>query len=232
MASTDAHTHGHDYAAANKALFDAKAAELDANPEFRALARSIAGTLLRTYPALFAPERTALLDFACGTGLVAFELAPHVRTLLGVDISDGMAARFNARAAELGLAHKARAVVAALTGAPGELDGQQFDVVLCSMAYHHLAAPADTTALLARLLRPGGTLLVLDFAARDYTQEEIPEEFRAAVAHAAGFAEDDVRAMFEGAGLEGFELREGVKMAIGGKERDIFVARGVRAPDA
>ncbi|GJE93361.1 S-adenosyl-L-methionine-dependent methyltransferase [Phanerochaete sordida] len=225
----------HDYAAANKKIFDKKAAENTAIPaELSVLARAVTGALLLTYPTLFDRTKTELLDFACGAGLVALELAPHVRSVLGVDISEGVVERFNERAAELGAAH-ARAVAARLDtgdGAPeacATLEGATFDVVLCSFSYHHVASIAATTRTLARFLRPGGALLVLDTLRRSDTApvEEIPEEFRPAVAHVGGFTEAQMREAFEAAGLVGFEFGEAMTKTIMGREQTLFIAKGV-----
>ncbi|EKM50910.1 uncharacterized protein PHACADRAFT_187557 [Phanerochaete carnosa HHB-10118-sp] len=143
------HTHGHDYAGENKKHFDTKAEEVDAIPEFRTLGRDVGASLLRTYPALFDPTATELLDFACGTGLVSFEIAPHVKSLLGVDISSGMVDRFSARAAGLGIAPtKTHAIATELTGSGGELGGAKFDVVLVRLI------PGAATRLVRRYLAP------------------------------------------------------------------------------
>lgn len=222
--------HVHDtYAAANKELFDKKALEVDAMPEFQAVGRDVAAALLRIYPALFDPEKTEALDFVCGTGLVSLHIAPHVKSLVGVDISEGMVARFNERASELGLPpSKARAEAIELKGTGGELGGAKFDIVLCTLAYHHLSSISTTTALLASFLKPGGALLVVDHMATPETREnDVPEEFRNAVKTTAGFSEAQIREVFEGAGLQEFEFGHALTATVLGKERAAFVAKGL-----
>lgn len=59
------------------------------------------------------------------------ELAPFVKTILGVDISDAMVKRYNQRVSEQGiLPEEMRAVTIELKGAPDELNGQKFDVII------------------------------------------------------------------------------------------------------
>jgi ubiquinone/menaquinone biosynthesis C-methylase UbiE len=64
-------------------------------------------------------------------GLISQALAPHTGAIVGVDISQGMVDRYNARVAEQGIpVSEMRAVVADLSGSPGELDDLRFDVAV------------------------------------------------------------------------------------------------------
>lgn len=65
-------------------------------------------------------------------GLVSQALRPYVKHILGVDISQGSVDVYNKYAADNGLASEMHAVCAELKGAPGELDGAQFDVIIVS----------------------------------------------------------------------------------------------------
>lgn len=103
--------HAHDYVAENRAHYDERAKAIDADEELRQLARQVAEGLLRVHGPLFDKGTTTLLDFACGTGalrflwqimpvvhraslgLVSLELFPHVKSVLGVDISPGVVSR-------------------------------------------------------------------------------------------------------------------------------------------
>lgn len=63
------HGHGHDFVAANKEYFDANATKLEElYPGWRALARKQVDQFRKAWPELFDPERTEVLDFACGIG--------------------------------------------------------------------------------------------------------------------------------------------------------------------
>ena len=56
--------------------------------------------------------------------------------------------------------------------------------------------------------------------------QEIPEEFRAAVAHVGGFTEAQMREVFEAAGLVEFEFGEAMTKTIMGREQTLFIAKG------
>ncbi|KAF8328899.1 uncharacterized protein EI90DRAFT_3063933 [Cantharellus anzutake] len=72
---------------------------------------------------------------------------------------------FNKRVMEQGISSdEMRAVCVELKGEDGELEGMEFDVVMCAQAYHHLPSIEDTTKILAHFLKPGGTLMVVDLA--------------------------------------------------------------------
>ena len=96
-----------------------------------------------------------LLDVACGTGQVAFALAPHVSYIVGIDQEPGMVNYAAAKADAMGLRdsqwHVARAE---------EFVAADFRLVTIGNAFHRLDRPA--VAVRARQwLRPGGFLALL-----------------------------------------------------------------------
>ncbi|KAK0569165.1 hypothetical protein OC861_001201 [Tilletia horrida] len=119
---------------------------------------------------------TELLDFACGTGLTTSLLAPQCKHVVGVDLSQPMLDQFQAKlnqqdsepsASPLSsLASKIELVQADLLGS-GEgkekLEGRKFDVVLCTMSFHHFSDPMHATKVLSGYLKPGGKLAIVDF---------------------------------------------------------------------
>ena len=63
------HSHGHDFAAANRAYFDENAEKLEEqHPGWREMARKEVVAMREAWPELFDAERTAVMDFACGVG--------------------------------------------------------------------------------------------------------------------------------------------------------------------
>ena len=106
------------------------------------------------------PPGADVLDLGCGIGRVAAALAPHCASVLAADVSAGMVAEARRRHAAIpGL----RFVETDGRGIP---DGR-FDLVVLvdSMPYIHQAglAPA-VVASIARALRPGGSLTVLNLS--------------------------------------------------------------------
>lgn len=94
------------------------------------------------------------LDAACGTGAVTRKLLDRGHDVVGLDLSVGMLAR--ARKA----VPTARFLVGDITHLP--LRDGEYDHVVCSLALTHLSDLRPFFAEAARVMRPGGHLLLLD----------------------------------------------------------------------
>lgn len=94
------------------------------------------------------------LDAACGTGRHTQDLAARGHRVIGVDSSPDMLARARARVpgAEFRLGDLHRLPIA----------DDEVDVVVCSLALTHLPVLGRVLAEFARVLRPGGHLLIAD----------------------------------------------------------------------
>ncbi|KAK7036009.1 Methyltransf-25 domain-containing protein [Favolaschia claudopus] len=225
MSSEHSHHHHHDFAAANQALFDKHAHEADQRPDAAEVASKISEAILQAYS--FDKDSTLVLDYACGTGIVARNIVPHCKTYIGVDISQGMVDQFTKGAQAHGIStDKMRAIRTELKGEDHELDGTKFDVVMCSLAYHHIGDILSVTRLLAFFLKPGGTLIVVDFP--NMNAMTIPEEFSHSIAHRGGISESAIKEAYEAAGLGEFELVlfKGPKSTM--HPEDIFLAKGAK----
>jgi SAM-dependent methyltransferase len=109
-----------------------------------------------------------VLDVGCGTGTLAIAAKRQVGpagTVHGVDASPEMIARANKKA------RRAGGEVAFRLGAAQALPfpDARFHVVLSTIMLHHLPAPSRAACAreMRRVLRPGGRVLVVDFAAAD-----------------------------------------------------------------
>jgi ArsR family transcriptional regulator len=110
------------------------------------------------------PERIAtLLDIGTGTGRLLELLAPRTERALGLDASREMLALARARLSERGLAERASVRQADMYRLP--LPDASQEVVTLQMVLHYAEDPAAALAEAARVLKPGGTLLVADLAA-------------------------------------------------------------------
>jgi SAM-dependent methyltransferase len=94
------------------------------------------------------------LDVACGTGRHAAYLASHGHTVIGVDSSPGMLARAREKIPQ-GEFHEAD-----LHALP--LADDSVDLVVCAIALVHLPDLDGPFGEFARVLRPGGHLVVSD----------------------------------------------------------------------
>lgn len=100
-----------------------------------------------------------LLDVATATGHTALTFAPRVKEVTGVDLTPAMAEAFAREAAERGV-DNARFVVGDVHALP--FPAASFDLVTCRRAAHHFRDVPLALAEMARVLRPGGRLGVVD----------------------------------------------------------------------
>ncbi|EPS98389.1 hypothetical protein FOMPIDRAFT_1126650 [Fomitopsis schrenkii] len=223
----------HDYEHSNKAYYDEHAQEYDERPNAQILARRLASAMRRKHGGLFDEDTTTLMDYACGTGLMSRELCPYVKSVVGVDISQGMVDQFNLRAFNQGLPpEEMKAVCLDLKREDHEFCGAKFNVIVCSLAYHHFPSIQDVTSLLASFLEPEGSLLVADIF-RDTIQTDIfPDQGISGhghiVAHQRGFDKEELRATFATAGLELKDFSVVTSGKMHGEEVDFFLAHGVK----
>ncbi len=94
------------------------------------------------------------LDAACGTGRYAAYLAARGHRVIGVDGSQEMLLRARGRVPQ------ARFVLGDLHGLP--LPDDAVDVVVCALALAHVPALEPVMGEFARVLRPGGHLVLSD----------------------------------------------------------------------
>lgn len=110
--------------------------------------------------ALAAPgEGTAALDVGTGAGHTALALAPHVREVVGVDLTEAMMAEARALAEKRGIAN-VRFVHGDALALP--FPDASFDLVTCRRAAHHFPDLRRAVAEMARVLRPGGRVVIDD----------------------------------------------------------------------
>ena len=102
-----------------------------------------------------------VVDLGAGTGLLALALAPRVRELVAVDISERMLERLDDAAAADG-ATNLEPLLADLRRLP--LEDESATLVVSNYAFHHLDDSGKELALAEarRILRPGGRLVICD----------------------------------------------------------------------
>jgi ubiquinone/menaquinone biosynthesis C-methylase UbiE len=136
-----------------------------------------------------------LVDIGTGTGRMIELFGRDAAHALGVDRSPEMLRLARAKLAEAGLA-SAELRQGDMYALP--LPSGAADTVILHQVLHYAQQPAAAVAEAARVLGPGGRLLIVDFAPHDR------EELRSRDAHARlGFADDVMLKYLEAAGLEG-----------------------------
>ncbi|MCM8731738.1 ArsR/SmtB family transcription factor [Hephaestia sp. GCM10023244] len=134
-----------------------------------------------------------LIDIGTGTGRMLELFAGQAEQALGIDRSSEMLRLARVKLAERGLDHAElrQADLYALPLADGAAD-----VAIVHHVLHFAQQPGAAIREAARVLMPGGRLLIVDFAPHDV------EELRTRDAHARlGFSDEQMRGWFAGAGL-------------------------------
>ncbi|MDI7773769.1 metalloregulator ArsR/SmtB family transcription factor [Asticcacaulis sp. EMRT-3] len=135
----------------------------------------------------------ALIDLGTGSGRMLTLLGGRAKTATGVDLSQHMLNIARAKTFEAGLSH--------IDLRHGDiydtrLPGQSADLVIVHQVLHFLADPGRAILEAGRLLRPGGRLLIADFA--HHTLEIMREQYQH---RRLGMLDEDMQAWLKQAGL-------------------------------
>ncbi len=135
--------------------------------------------------------RATVVDVGCGTGFLAAGLAPLAAEVHCVDASPAMLAeaRRNLSAFVNVRYHRA-------DGAGLPLASASVEAAVANMYLHHCPEPAQALREMARVLKPGGRLVLTDMEehAEAWLREEMADLW-------PGFAQEAVRGWLLGAGL-------------------------------
>lgn len=170
--------------------------------------------------AAFAGPQWTVGDLGCGTGQVSAALAPFVARVIAVDASAPMLQAARKRLHDLPNVELRRGDLEALPIDDGRLDAATLMLVL-----HHVPEPDRALADVARVLTPGGRLIVVDMLPHDR------ENYRQQMGHVwLGFSEDHMTRLL---GESGFEEARVVALAPDPRAKGpaLFVATARRQDD-
>jgi SAM-dependent methyltransferase len=102
------------------------------------------------------------LELACGPGLVARKLAARVGEVRGVDLTPAMVEKATVEAAREGIGNVGFELGDATALPFGDAS---FDGAITRFSFHHIPAPRRVLAEMARVVRPGGAVIVADHLA-------------------------------------------------------------------
>ena len=155
-----------------------------------------------------------LVDIGTGTGRMIELFAPRASQAIGIDRSSEMLRLARAKLEAAGIQSSLRQ--GDMYALP--LDDGSANTIVIHQVLHYAHSPAAAIAEAARVLAPGGVLLVVDFAAHDR------EELRTTDAHIRlGFEDEVMAGWFGAAGLEVDHVQH-----LEGGELTVTLWRGVK----
>jgi len=160
-----------------------------------------------------------LVDIGTGTGRMIELFARQSTAAIGIDRSSEMLRLARAKLDSVGI-DSASLRQGDMYALP--LDDGSADSVIIHQVLHYAQSPRSAIEEAARILAPGGRLLVVDFAAHDR------EELRTSDAHLRlGFADEVMLDWFDAAGLSADHVEH-----LAGGELTVTLWRGVKAPSS
>lgn len=139
---------------------------------------------------------TCVGDLGCGTGQAAATLAPFVQRIIAVDASAEMLQAARRRVAGAGNVDLRRGELEALP-----IDDYRLDLALVTLVLHHVIEPGAVLAEVARVLRPGGRLVLVDMLPHDR------DPYRQQMGHVwLGFSDRQITEWLEAAGFTNVRL--------------------------
>ena len=139
-------------------LFNEKSKDWDAN-EMRKMLSSAIGSSIIEQVSLH--DQMSVMDFGAGTGLISSQVAPLIKKIVAVDISEAM---LNKLVSKPELQGKVEIVCQDIIDKP---IAEKFDLIMSAMAMHHVK---DTPRLIQRFsehLRPEAFIALADLDKED-----------------------------------------------------------------
>jgi ubiquinone/menaquinone biosynthesis C-methylase UbiE len=156
-------------------------------------------------------------DLGCGTGAMSAALAPFVGRVVAIDNSAAMLSAAKRRLTGVDNVELRRGDLEQLPLADGTLDAATLTLVL-----PYLPAPLDVLREVARVVKPGGRVLVTDLLPHDR------EQFRQQLGQVwLGFSEAQVQGWLEDAGFDRVRVHQ-MPSAPEAKGPGLFVATAIR----
>jgi ubiquinone/menaquinone biosynthesis C-methylase UbiE/DNA-binding transcriptional ArsR family regulator len=136
-------------------------------------------------------------DLGCGTGQLTEVVAPYVRQVIAVDSSADM---LDAARLRVSAARNVDLRQGELESLP--IDAGELDAAMISLVLHYSPSPGRALAEVARVLRPGGRVLVVDMLPHER------QEYQQQMGHVwLGFSEKQIGKLLTDAGFSDVRVR-------------------------
>jgi ubiquinone/menaquinone biosynthesis C-methylase UbiE len=139
-----------------------------------------------------------LVDVGCGTGFLSAGIAPFAEKVIAIDDSEGMLEVARENTAKLGLDN-----VVTRQGSVSNLpvEGDTAEAAFANMVLHHAPNPQVMINEMARIVKPGGKVVITDIDKHD------KEWFKTEMADVwLGFTKGQIRQFMRSAGLTDFQF--------------------------
>jgi len=141
--------------------------------------------------AAFAHREWTIGDLGCGTGQVSAALAPFVAHVIAVDASSEMLQAAKKRLQPFDNVDLRRGELEALP-----IDDARLEAATLMLVLHHVPEPARALTDVARVLKPGGRLVIVDMLPHDR------DSYKQQMGHVwLGFSEQHIRQMMDASGF-------------------------------
>ena len=142
-------------------------------------------------------------DIGTGTGILAAELARLGLDVIGIDHSARMLDAARSKLDALALPRGGSVELRRGDADRIPIDDAAMDAALAHMVLHYAPSPGDVVRDMARIVRPGGVIVVVDFVqhAHEWMRQELGVLWM-------GFEPAELRDWFESAGLVDVDLEE------------------------
>lgn len=103
-----------------------------------------------------------ILEFGCGTGLLGSNFIEDNNHFLGIDTSSGMLDVFKIKFSKFPNVKNLNLNLEDKTPELNDLSTSKFDLIISSMAFHHLLDPLAMLAKFKNYLHPEGAIAIID----------------------------------------------------------------------
>jgi putative AdoMet-dependent methyltransferase len=197
-------------------LFAEKAKDWDASDRRTRLASAI-GSSIRDNVEI--REDMTVLDFGAGTGLLTAQIAPRVKRVAAVDMSQAMLEKLCAKPE---LEERVDIYCQDLMTDPL---ATQFDLIVSAMTLHHVEDTAGLLQSFHRHLKDGGSVALADLDSEDGSFHAPGTE---GIFH-HGFDRDELRAILQAEGFDRVEFHTAHTIVGETKDYPIFLVTATKA---